>query len=94
MTDTNYNGYRNYQTWNIALWINNDQGTQEYYQEMVKGLTNYEAVQAISESIKFDNNPLLNPDNIQDASMYSDILSNALNEVDWLEVVEAIRPEA
>ena len=26
LTDTVYNGWTNYETWNVALWINNDEG--------------------------------------------------------------------
>tara|TARA_R100000152_G_C6767433_1_gene192635 strand:+ start:668 stop:916 length:249 start_codon:yes stop_codon:yes gene_type:complete len=26
MTEKTYNGWRNYETWNVALWIQNDQG--------------------------------------------------------------------
>ena len=25
-TDTEYNGWTNYETWNVALWIGNDEG--------------------------------------------------------------------
>lgn len=36
--DTTYNGYTNYETWNCALWIDNDQGSQEYWLEQAKFL--------------------------------------------------------
>jgi hypothetical protein len=26
LTDTSYNGWTNYETWNVALWINNTEG--------------------------------------------------------------------
>ena len=26
LTDTTYNGWTNYETWNVALWLGNDEG--------------------------------------------------------------------
>jgi hypothetical protein len=38
MTDTEYNGWKNYETWNVALWIGGDEGLYNF----AKGMTCYE----------------------------------------------------
>ena len=29
LTDTRYNGWENYETWNVSLWLGNDEGLYE-----------------------------------------------------------------
>lgn len=37
MENTNkYNGWKNYCTWAAALWIDNDQGSYNYFREYVQ----------------------------------------------------------
>ncbi len=31
-----YNGWTNYETWVVALWMDNDQGSHEYWREVVE----------------------------------------------------------
>jgi len=37
MKNTTYNGWKNYETWNVALWISND----EYYYNIARGCSDY-----------------------------------------------------
>lgn len=76
-----YNGWTNYETWNVALWIDNN-GWDEEVREMVGGLDEYRAGKAIQEYIE-EMNPLAD-----EASMFSDMLSAALSEVNWQEIAE------
>lgn len=31
--DKTYNGWTNYETWNVKLWMDNDQGSYDYWRE-------------------------------------------------------------
>ena len=63
--DQTYNGWANYETWNVALWIQNDEGlynlalTLSDYQELVDVLYNEYGVTETKDGVKF-NSPKLN----------------------------------
>jgi hypothetical protein len=92
-----YNGWKNYETWNVALWIDNEQHTyrlrqswaQEAWDEAQADRTftrEERATLDLSDKIKEyldENNPLGD-----EASTYSDLLSAALGEVDCYEIAE------
>lgn len=38
MTDNTYNGWTNWDTWNVALWMDNEQEWYELYAALMRGL--------------------------------------------------------
>lgn len=83
-----FNGWKNYETWAVALWIDNTQSTQqEAYAIIAENPDENAAAQAFKEWIE-DGNPLS-----EAGSLYSDLLNAALSEVDWYEVAKHYRNE-
>ena len=98
--DKRYNGWANYETWNVALWIDNDQGSYSQRCEMAQDAwdnavtPSYMKSQTREDAAKYDLSKALqewieemNP-LASDASLFSDLLNAALSEVDWYEIAE------
>lgn len=87
-----YNGYVNYQTWNVSLWLDNDEGSYNYYSELAcellddndgdKDKTLYQLADRIKSDLE-ENNPL------DGASVYTDLLTHALGMVEWQDVADS-----
>lgn len=102
MNEKPYNGYTNYETWLVALWIDNDQGLQEMIQEFAQAaydeaeaseyLTREEEAVATLEKQIEDVIDEMNP-LISEASLFSDMLSAAFREVDYREIAEGFIAE-
>ena len=78
-----YNGWTNYPTWNVNLWLDNDQGTQAELRRIAqdnKGRDTYYLSRSIREFVE----------EILPATtgMACDLLRYALDEVDWREIAE------
>ena len=98
MTDQRYNGWTNYETWNVKLWMDNDEGSYNYYREVAEATyqeteSEYDwqtkedaAKYRLSEILK-DEYGEMNP--LGDvANTFSDLLGAALSSVNWYEIAE------
>lgn len=82
-----YNGWKNYETWNVKLWLDNEQGSSEEARDMARRAR---SVNDLAEQLKDWVNEMA-PD--LGASCFADLLNAALGEVDWYEMAESYYEE-
>ena len=103
--DTKYNGWSNYQTWNCKLWIDNDQGSQEFVEDQAR--------QFLEDNQECDDDGNVIGHDKETASqqlatwleewhdeqraeitgvsgVFADLLGHALGMIDWREIAENI----
>ena len=87
-----YNGWTNYETWNCKLWLDNEQTPNEMISEHIAFLREnkneksdiiYKLSQFIKDQLIEPYTPELKP------SMYSDMLSASLREINYHEIATA-----
>jgi hypothetical protein len=99
-----YNGWTNYETWCVNLWMSNDQGSDEYFRELAQ-----EVYDESEKEDRADGKPLFTRDEVATrvladrlkdqfeeqqseltgvTGVFADLLSGALSEVDWYEIAE------
>lgn len=76
-----YNGWANWETWNLYNWISSDEGTYEAARDVVRGAE--DPADALHQWI-YDSMPEL------PASWYLDAILAAITAVDWREAAHAL----
>lgn len=90
MTDATYNGYANYATWAVALWIDNEQGAQEYWIEQARDAVETEdfdmdsARRTLADQLETEHEEAM-PEVM---GVFADLLRHAIGSVDWFELAD------
>lgn len=79
MSIETYNGWTNYETWNAALWMD-----QDYYTELAKDV--YESIGALADYIKTDIEETIP----ETSGMWADLQQSAFDRINWFEIAEHI----
>jgi hypothetical protein len=96
-----YNGWTNYQTWVTALWLDNDQATQDYWREVACECRDEaqatsqvdDGIWTIEQAARFTladraKEEISDGTPTVEASLYADLLGAALQEVNWQEIAD------
>ena len=82
MTDETYKGWTNYETWLVALWIENENGVQLEAMNLAGSADDaYELSRNLKEWIE-------DIDSLEKFGLYRDLIDAALPDVNWLEIAE------
>ena len=101
-----YNGWTNYESWAVHLWLTNEQGSYFYWQEQARSrIDDAPHSRQVRDGIWTADRAALFmlADQLREeieneapngaASVYSDLLTSALSEVNWSEIAQAIIDE-
>lgn len=97
MEDTKYQGWANYETWNVKLWMDNDEGSYHHWKESAQ-----EAYDSASGN-SFRTREQRAADNLADTlkdehaemlpeldGFAGDLLTAAFGEVNWREIAASL----
>jgi hypothetical protein len=104
MERKDYNGWTNYETWNVNLWMTNDQGSSEHFANMAQ--EEWDQAGALDPAYEGQTRKQQTACNLADhlkewheealpelEGFAADLLNAAMSEVNWYEIAENLLEE-
>ena len=99
-----YQGYANYETWAISLWMGSDQASYEHFRELARDVAAFanggpslsanKQTSGVIELAKALRDEFEAGSPVADqATVYADLMNAAFSEVDWYELAEELLRE-
>ena len=94
-TQKEYNGWYNYETWLLKLWIDNEEGSSRYWDETAQEV--YNEAGGDKTFTREERATLTLSDRLKDEfaeaqpelpGFWADLLNAAMSEVNWYEIAE------
>lgn len=90
-----YNGWTNYETWLVKLWMDNDQGSSEYWAEQAENAVadaqgDEPELCKLADQLKDEHEQALP----ELSGFAADLMNAAMSEVNWFEIAEALITDA
>lgn len=91
MTDKTYNGWTNYETWLVNLWIQNDADLYAtLHADVVDADTLFDAKEVLQAWLDNEYDLFVEE---RGHGLFQDLLKGALSEVDWYDIAKNWRGE-
>ncbi len=88
MNEKGYNGWSNYETWNVKLWIDNEEVSYEHWRERAEECRDDADgdLDAARQSLADELESHYDEFAPTTRGVYADLLNHALGRVDWHEI--------
>lgn len=88
MQDKTYNGWKNYETWNVNLWLNNDEGLYNQFSKIIKDLKSKNYSYPLEKYVRDEVESMV-LDEFESNGKFGDLDSrDELNAVDFEEIAK------